>query len=410
MTKLMIIALSVIILTLNSCKDNCYTIEKQMVSVADYGDLATVLNSFEVQPARTIKKPGNIYTFGNYLFVCEHEKGIHILDNTNPSNPTGLKFIKLEGNDNIAVKANFLYADNGTRLLTLDINDLNNIKIVNSIDDVFSERIQNGKLIVGYHFEEKLEKVPCNTTTRSILLSKSDQQLMTSSAESSGVGGKGGSLARFAIVDNYLYIAKFDKFIPFNISNLTSPIKGLALGFPNSDAETCFPYKDYLFFGASSGVYIYNYKKSPESPAWESTINHIVGCDPVVAQGEYAFSTIRDGAICRTRNGQNSLFVFDIKNIKTPKDVSTTQQKSPYGLGIKGNLLFVCNGLNGLFVYDWNEATETITPINSYPDIHAFDVIINGNTLIVTADNGLFQFDCSNPNNIRYLSTLAQFN
>jgi len=71
--------------------------------------------------------------------------------------------------------------------------------------------------------------------------------------------------------------------------------------------------------------------------------------------------------------------------------------------------LVVCNGTNGMMVFDWEEGIKKITLRNAYPDTHAFDVIMNGNRMIVTADNGLFQFDCTDPNNIKYLSTLVKF-
>ena len=58
---------------------------------------------------------------------------------------------------------------------------------------------------------------------------------------------------------------------------------------------------------------------------------------------------------------------------------------------------------------NWDINTKNLSLRHSYPEIHAFDVIVNGNILIVTADNGLFQFDISSKDNITYLSKLADF-
>jgi len=403
-----IIVLLTIALLANSCKDTCYTTRKEMVSVADYAEANMVLNTFQVQAPRGIAKPGNIYTYGNYLLVCEHEQGIHILDNTNPSAPIALKYIKLVGNDNIAVKDHFLYADNGTDLLAIDINDLDNITVANKVENAFPERLKDGKILVGYHIEEKTVKVPCNSN-RGTVFSPGRQDMMASGAEASGVTGKGGSMARFVVADNFLYIAKADKFVPYNLATPSNPKPSAAQGFPAQNIETCFQYKDNLFFGASDGVYIYNYKSSPESPSYVSEISHVMGCDPVVVQNDYLFSTVRGGSMCRTTNSVNLLYLYDIKNITSPNMVATENQQSPYGLGVNGQLLVVCNGINGMMVYNWEESSQKITLRSSYPDIHAFDVIMNGNTMIVTADNGLFQFDCTDPSNIKYLSTLVKF-
>ena len=83
--------------------------------------------------------------------------------------------------------------------------------------------------------------------------------------------------------------------------------------------------------------------------------------------------------------------------------------EEPYGLGIKDDLLFICQGFKGLYVYNYDKNTYNVTLRHSYPDIHAFDVIVNGNTLIITADNGLFQFDISNKDNLVYQSKLVNF-
>ena len=47
------------------------------------------------------------------------------------TNPIKIKFITIPGNVDIAIKGNYLYADMGSGLATLDISDLDHIKIEN---------------------------------------------------------------------------------------------------------------------------------------------------------------------------------------------------------------------------------------------------------------------------------------
>ncbi|WP_254073597.1 hypothetical protein [Cellulophaga sp. HaHaR_3_176] len=47
---------------------------------------------------------------------------------------------------------------------------------------------------------------------------------------------------------------------------------------------------------------------------------------------------------------------------------------SPYGLGIKGDKIFVCDGDSGLKVYDKTDV-ENLIPLNHFNDINTFDVI-----------------------------------
>ncbi len=82
-----------------------------------------------------IKHLTKIYYYNDYLFINEYLTGIHIFDNTDPENPVKIKFIHIIGNKDISINNGFLYADNYTDLVTLDIHDLDNIQVVNRISN-----------------------------------------------------------------------------------------------------------------------------------------------------------------------------------------------------------------------------------------------------------------------------------
>lgn len=77
----------------------------------------------EVSSPQSLKEPGKIYVFDKYLYINESGKGIHIVDNTDPAKPKNISFISIIGNYDMAVKGNWLYADNLTNLLAIDITD-----------------------------------------------------------------------------------------------------------------------------------------------------------------------------------------------------------------------------------------------------------------------------------------------
>ncbi|WP_031527692.1 hypothetical protein [Dyadobacter crusticola] len=89
----------------------------------------------QVAAAQPLVHPGKIYLFDPYIFVNESGKGIHIIDNKDPKNPKNLSFISITGNFDIAVKGNWLYADNLSNLLVFDIADPVSPKLVNTIKD-----------------------------------------------------------------------------------------------------------------------------------------------------------------------------------------------------------------------------------------------------------------------------------
>ncbi|AEI51216.1 hypothetical protein [Runella slithyformis] len=86
---------------------------------------------------QALRKPGKIYVRGNYLFINELGKGIHLINNTNPAAPQKVSFIKIPGNVDIAVKGNLMYADNTRDFVVLNIADPTNVKVVKRIENAF---------------------------------------------------------------------------------------------------------------------------------------------------------------------------------------------------------------------------------------------------------------------------------
>ena len=135
-TKNLFVSAILILMFFVSCSNN---------DKYEYYDLATPVmlsidelrKSVDVLPPKEIKESGKIYNFKNYVFVNDKNKGIHIIDNSNPETPVKISFLKIHGNVDISVKNNFLYADSFIDLVVFDISDINNIKLVNRLKDVF---------------------------------------------------------------------------------------------------------------------------------------------------------------------------------------------------------------------------------------------------------------------------------
>jgi len=90
----------------------------------------------------TIHNPGKIYLKDHLIFVNEKYRGIHVIDNTNPENPTNFAFINIDGCIDMAVKNNVLYADNAVDLIAVRLNpDMTEIEVTKRIENVFPELI-----------------------------------------------------------------------------------------------------------------------------------------------------------------------------------------------------------------------------------------------------------------------------
>lgn len=235
-----------------------------------------------------------------------------------------------------------------------------------------------------------------------ISLFSCSKDALNRSESSSGGAGTGGSLAKFTIVGNYLYVVETATLKTFDITNAANPIlkNSLVIG---SNIETIFPYKNNLFIGSQNGMFIYNIANG-ETPVYEGAASHVRSCDPVIANDSIAFVTLRAGSNCGSPT--DGLYVYDIKNLTAPIFLNTYGLATPYGLGLNNDRLFVCGGANGLYVLNVANPNspvlmQTITG-NNY-----FDVIPYNNMLICYVNDGIVLYDISNTNSIQLIKKIT---
>ena len=376
-----------------------------------------------VKPAKKMVNPGKICLYGDYIFINEVSEGIHIVDNRNPAAPNPVAFIELLGNIDLTIKDNLLYADSYIDLVWFDItnpaqpvergraeNVFENVLPATGNDFPVKAFDRTKGVIIGWEVKAITEKeefyphyppYPCPTCH--YLMSAENSSWGSSGKRSSvgsGLTAVTGSMSRFAIYDDYLYVVYNNILKAFTLLE-HEVVKGQEQ-YPGWNIETIFPYDQKLFMGTTTGMLIYSLT-DPNNPTYMSSLSHIMGCDPVVVQGDYAYVTIRGGNNC----GQNSslLDVVDISNPLMPVVKASYDMKEPYGLGIDGNTLFVCD--EGLVVYDASNPEQAGTKkIKHVTSIHGFDVIPYNGTLILIGNDGLYQYDYSDIQDIKALSAL----
>jgi len=69
--------------------------------------------------AMPLTSPGKICLYQNWIFLVEKYKGIHLIDNSNPTNPVRKDFLKVPGCVDVAVRNNILYVDNAVDLVAV---------------------------------------------------------------------------------------------------------------------------------------------------------------------------------------------------------------------------------------------------------------------------------------------------
>lgn len=419
-TFLSIVTISVFF---GGCTDN--TIERitYTANVPVYMSYSSFRSSFKKTAPQDSINPGKIYFKDNFLFVNEPGKGIHVIDNSNPASPEKVAFYEILGNVDMAINGNILYADSYIDLLAIDISDINNPKEVGRLNNIFPEIVPQGNInyqyanvdhkkgvIIGWEVKKITEEY--NRERYGWWYYKGEMDFLaltntTTNGSWSGGAGIGGSMARFMLSNQYLYVIA----VPYrlksvDISNAASMNVVDSIDV-SRNMETLFKHNNNLFIGTTTGMLIYDIT-SPKKPQKISEYNHITACDPVVVDGNYAYVTLRTGTVCA--NGQNLLDVIDISSIANPYLVKSYPLFNPHGLGIDNILLFICDGAAGLKVYDKHDPMAIITnQVAHFPDFDTYDVIPYNGLLMLVGKGGIYQYSYTNPTNLTLLSHIPIF-
>ncbi len=253
-----------------------------------------------------VKNPGKMFVLGNYIYLNEIDKGVHVIDNSNPSAPVNKYFIAIPGNLDLAVTGNTLYADLYSDLVTLDISDPSSVKIKKITDDVFPfRRYGNGfvsdpkKIIVDWIKKDTTVTTNINEWAgrRNVVFESRSRDVMSLSSASAAVPtGISGSMARFTLLNNYLYTVTDNALNVFNISEPQNPVFTTKINI-GWGIETIYPFKTNLFIGSTTGMFVYS-ASNPAQPALLGNFSHARRCDPVIADDSYAYVTLRGGGTC----------------------------------------------------------------------------------------------------------------
>lgn len=365
-----------------------------------------------------LENPGKIYFKDNYIFIVEEQKGIHVFDNTNPSSPVKKTFVIIPGVVDISISGNIMYADSYVDLVVLDLQDINNIREAGRIEDMLPYAVppvdndfplanvdEDQGIVIGWEVK-KIRERDHDEYYGPLPFYREDLDKIGIPGGLNGSGiGSGGSMARFCIKDDALYIMADITVKVMNISSRSNPVNtGMDIYIP-SNSETMFLTDKYMFIGTATGMLVFDIS-NPFAPQQKMFFSHARACDPVVVDDTLAYITLRTGTTCGGTS--NMLSVVNIKNIDSPKLVMTYPLTNPHGLGKDGNLLFICDGNAGLKIFDASDP-KTISAhfIKGYPDINAYDVIPVGGLLMLIGDDGLYQYNYSDMMNISLISSIV---
>ena len=340
-----------------------------------------------------------IYLIDNLLIRTTPGTDIRLYDISNPASVTQLGRIAVDGNSDVAVTDRIMYADRGYDLMVYDISTPSAPRAIDSVRKAFATLNEGW---VGWNegddvwMDDEVGGMSgcgagCGETV-------SDPSVGRPSAESAGGdamnSGKAGSLARFMIVGDYLYCLDGSSIRVFDIAQPERPryLNSISVAW---GIETIFHNEGELYIGGQEGMYIYSLD-DPSEPEYLSEFGHRRSCDPVVVDGDRAYVTLRSGSPCGDNGDQ--LDILDVSNPRNPKLLKTVEMEGPYGLAAYNGTVMVCDGQAGLKTMRASDLSN-IVECGGIEGITAYDVIWHGNLLILTAEEGFWLYDVTDPCN-----------
>lgn len=395
------------LLFLSSCQDqieSTYTFKTQMPV---YMQMSTVREGeIIIEPGKPLDNPGKIYLYGDYLLINEPQKGIHIIDNTNPSSPQPVHFINIPGNVDLAINTNILYADSYVDLLAFDIGNLANIQMVQRVEDVFPHMYTDLASSTFMTLKDTVISYDSETVNgwggRPGIWGQRDMFALNSSSGGESYG-QGGSMARFTLMNGHLYAVDDYSLRIFDVNVASNPsyLDHMDLGW---GIETIFPFQNKLFIGSSTGMHIYD-ASIPSEPQPMSVYQHITACDPVVVNETHAFVTLRSGMACN--QGVNELHVLNIEDPHQPKLLKAYPMSNPHGLALSNNYLYLAEGNHGLKSFEVSDVMAIDANRREHlKSMKSVDIIAGPKSLIVIGPDGVCQFNYSKPDRLNPLSCI----
>ncbi|MEQ8702883.1 MAG: hypothetical protein RIC19_03130 [Phaeodactylibacter sp.] len=371
----------------------------------------------EYQPPRHLENPGKIYVYQDILLINEREEGVHIINNSNPSSPVPIGFVEIPGNVDMAVRGNMLYADNYVDLVAIDLTNPESPVFAGRTEDAIPHQGYDEELgyLIRYDQIPVTEEVPCDqyagvsfrrggTIFIDVAAGGGAFDLSNESSGQAQDVGVGGSMARFTLAQDHLYVVDEYNLHVFGLAAPKQPEKLTTVNV-GWGIETLFPYGDKLFIGANNGMYIFD-NSVPTAPVQLSLFQHATACDPVFVDGNTAYVTLRDGQECETFT--NQLDVVDITSLTNPVLIKSFEMHNPHGLSKLNNALYICENEQGVKIFDaTNPETIGSNQIGKMTGFQAYDIItLQGDLAIVIGEDGLYQYDISDPAAPRRLSNL----
>lgn len=405
--KAQIYLIVLLVILMVSCTKDTGTVTMHYTKAhAVYGEIDSLRDIPLISEKRNINNPGKVFVGNEAILIGEENVGIHVFDNSNPSNPINKLFLEIPYSKEFFVEDDFIYVESHYDMLKIDISDLNHPFLVNRVEYAFADPIVNaeGEEVVGFNFEQVSETfklddpVVAELEESDFLYFDYANQMIPPSAVPVSFAGNGngaiGAVNRIAWMNGHVYTIGLNKMTVFE--DLPSGINYIKDFSAGSQMETIFPLEDYLYVGTRNSMTVFD-ASSPSNPQYASDFWHATSCDPVYPCGDVAYVTLRTGDVAMCPGDVNSLIVLDIGDPTAPIQIDEIEMISPFGLTLHEDLLYVAEGESGMKIFDASDKLN-ISLIHFDESLAVYDIMphpVYDDFILTTGPNGINQYQTS---------------
>ncbi len=322
----------------------------------------------------------NIYLCDSLLFISDSYRGISIYSVADPESPVFKGSIPLQSHSSLAVNNNIIYANSYGFIFALRLHadfTYDTLATIKQDPEYIEEEM--------YPIDEHHGFFNC---AEPVMLD-------------GGTSGVGGSYARFAVIDSFLYYLDNNSLVTIDISVPDTIVK-LSETYIDWTVETLFPTQDYLYVGGRGGMYVLD-RVNPASPKNVCKLQHFQAYDPVVVRDTVAYVALRAGNWGGT--AKDVLLVTSVADFSKAYVLDEASTFTPYGLAVQDSLLFVSNGYNGFTLFDVKNPT-TVTKIKYWDTPDTKDFIWVDTILYTMGFSNVMVYEVTDPHTPQLLATI----
>ncbi len=410
-------------LTFASCeKDSCTQTWTQLVTVPVTANRQAVQDSIAAMPARELCTGGNLYAFGNYVFVNANREGYHLLDNTNPAEPVNVAFLRVPGATHMAFVDGQMVSDSYADMLVLDFGGPQSLKLLSSTPNLLLQtdgfEVGEDRVAVGFEEQEVTFVEDCSGTVTAGCANCSSAEWFSFDSDGSSfansVAGNaqvntGGSLARLAFCDRTLYVLATDRLTTFRLEGLT--LRNVRETMIGGGQEALIREGAFLYVASQWGLTILEIGDCG-LPISRGSAPRPWGDDPVAVEGDRVIAAIRNGNT-PVPGLDGRLMVYDVSDRLNPRVIYTLPLPHPVGVVLRNGQLYVCDGVKGLLRYEFdpaNPAKLAEGPVQTLPDADVVDLALlpytAGTVLLGVGQRTVSQYAVATDGGLTALSSL----